>query len=722
MSNRGLKISALLRHGARFTLAFSVAAHAQSPALIEAIRVHQPGVAERATGELEACLKVRCSSGDQLSLLAGALLLSESAAAKAVTQLQARKPPRGLEAFFFWYLGEAQAWSNAPVAALKSLARARAGAPAWLQKRIDLRSAELQLDLGQAVKARPTFETWAAAEPSPELILDRALARLATKDPEKGKADLRLLMLRYPTHPHARTAQRLLEAGGPLVWSQDELLQRAQAMLTQGDAGGSMATLKAIDDARLAQKVSLLRGQALLARGKDAEAVVELEAAATGASGAVSAEALMAMARRLMHQGQNADARSAFQRVDQRWPKDQNADEAGYLAAWLAMNSGDDETAIRDFAQFEVNHPSSRRRDEARWFRGFCQVRLGRFHEARETLRALTTEFPKSALAPQALYWATRAAQLGGPAPAGVDAGAPVDVVQELKDLASVFSGTFYARLAIERLHELGVQSPELFPSRPKDVKARLPPSLALAALLTKAGLLRDAWEEVQSAVGQVSGVEQALAYGHSLQSLGEFGAAHALAARYLWGPVYTLHSAEAVGLMYPRAWRESVEQWAEKAGVDPYFAWAIMRRESAFRPDVTSLADARGLMQLIPPTARQIAAETKTDVPSADDLYAPETNVRLGTWYLAALFARLDHPTLVAAAYNGGPSSVVKWVHARGAEPLDQWIEEIPFRETRAYVKQVVADYFIYQELYGTEVGRLSLVVPTPKAKGVDY
>jgi soluble lytic murein transglycosylase len=185
---------------------------------------------------------------------------------------------------------------------------------------------------------------------------------------------------------------------------------------------------------------------------------------------------------------------------------------------------------------------------------------------------------------------------------------------------------------------------------------------------------------------------------------------------------VYTLHAPEAVGLMYPRAWKESVEQWAEKAGVDPYFAWAIMRRESAFRPDVTSLADARGLMQIIPPTARQIAAETRTDVPSADDLYAPETNVRLGTWYLAALFHRLDHPTLVAAAYNGGPSSVVKWVHARGTEPLDQWIEEIPFRETRSYVKQVVADYFIYQELYGTEVGRLSLVVPVPKAKGVDY
>jgi len=135
----------------------------------------------------------------------------------------------------------------------------------------------------------------------------------------------------------------------------------------------------------------------------------------------------------------------------------------------------------------------------------------------------------------------------------------------------------------------------------------------------------------------------------------------------------------------------------------------------------VTSSADARGLMQLIPPTARSIALELK--LPPADDaeLYSPEWNIRLGTWYLRALTTRLHHPTLVAAAYNGGPSSVARWAKERGELPLDQWVEEIPFKETRGYVKQVTTDLFIYRQLYGGEQQRLSLAIPVP-GSGVDF
>ena len=205
------------------------------------------------------------------------------------------------------------------------------------------------------------------------------------------------------------------------------------------------------------------------------------------------------------------------------------------------------------------------------------------------------------------------------------------------------------------------------------------------------------------------------------MQALGDFGAAHTIAARHLWGAVYTQRAPEALSLMYPRAFRSSVETWALAHDVEPSLAWAIMRRESAFAPEVTSSADARGLMQIIPPTARSIALELK--VPPADDaeLYSPEWNIRLGTWYLRALTARLHHPTLVAAAYNGGPGSVARWAKERGEEQLDQWVEEIPFKETRGYVKQVTCDLFIYRQLYGGNVQRLSLTIPAP-GTGVDF
>ena len=188
---------------------------------------------------------------------------------------------------------------------------------------------------------------------------------------------------------------------------------------------------------------------------------------------------------------------------------------------------------------------------------------------------------------------------------------------------------------------------------------------------------------------------------------------------------MYGQRSPEAVALMYPRAYRDSVERLSKENGLDPFLAWAIMRRESAFKPEVTSIADARGLLQLIPPTARSIASVLKITAPEPDELYSPETSIDLGTWYLSALMDRFAHPTLCAAAYNAGSVPVVKWATSRSELPLDMWVEEIPYKETRGYVKQVTADYFIYRTLYG-EIGSpippLKLSVPQPKPDGVAF
>jgi soluble lytic murein transglycosylase len=693
----------------------------QSPALLEAVRVNQLALVEQAKAELTACLAdKRCGDADRLSLLTGALLLSASSSAAAVQQLTARPAPRHLEAFHAWYLGEALAWSGKRPAALKSLQRARQGAPAWLVSRVELRMAELQLELGQAAQALAVFDL---AEVNPEVLLGRALARRLLKRPDRGRDELRALVLQYPTHPHARLAHELLTADGVMALTPQESLTRAQALLAGGDPAGCLATLPEPPPRGLAQRVALTRGKALLARGRDAEALAEFEAAASGPVAMIAAEAVMAQAKRLMRLGDNTGARAAFRRVDTSWPKSAEADEAGYLAAWLAMNSGALEVAVADFAAFEAGHPRSKRRDEARWFRTYSLFKLGRFSEARLLARSVAIDFPHSSVVPQSQYWATRAAQLsGGPAERSADAGATPDVLREYREIVANFPGSLYARLALERLRELGETAAQPLAVAPLALSVKTPPALTLATELARAGLLRDAAEEVQAALGTVTSPEQALSFGHALVNLGEFAAAHALAARHLWGAVYTLKRPEAVALMYPRAWRSSVEHAAQVNGVDPHFAWAIMRRESGFRPDVISSADARGLMQVIPPTARQIAAEAKTQVPSPDDLFAPDTNVRLATWYLAALFARLEHPGLVAAAYNGGPSAVVKWVKERGDQPFDQFIEEIPYKETRGYVKQVLADYFIYRSIYGDPSGVLSLIVPPPKAKGVDY
>ena len=283
--------------------------------------------------------------------------------------------------------------------------------------------------------------------------------------------------------------------------------------------------------------------------------------------------------------------------------------------------------------------------------------------------------------------------------------------------------GTFYALLAQERLLELGQEAPPSFTEKPRQLPAKAVPVLALATELARAGLFRDAGEETQRAVSLAGGPEDAMAWGHTLQAMEEFGPAYALGARHLWGAVYTLRLPEAVALLYPRAYQAAVEAACEERGLDPFFAWAIMRRESAFRPEVTSAADARGLMQIIPPTAVSIAASIKEPPPAPGDLYSPSLNVRYGTWYLAALLDRVHHPALAAASYNAGPGAVVKWVARHGDRPLDEFVEEIPYKETRGYVKQVMADLFIYRKLYGEgPMPRLDLHLPPPKAAGVTF
>lgn len=696
-------------------------AQAQSTGLLDAVRVHRAGVAADAKVELDACVAAKCGDRERLALLTAFLDLSEGNPALAAARLSTGKAPKGLEAFYAWYFGEAQSWAGQRSLAVKTLLKAKKTAPPWLVTRINRRLAELYLDLGDAAKTLALLDADPEVARAPELLFTRALAREASKLTALAAADWKTLALKYPTHPHGLAAQARLTTDGAWALTFDEQLSRAQAIFNAGDSKKCLAALDALplpsfDDA--AAKVALLRGQALLARGKekDAEAQAQL-AIAAGGPPSIAAQALMTSAKRLMRLQDNAAARAAFRRLDDQYPSDPAADEAGYLAAWLSMNSGEFDVAVADFTAFETRHADSRRRDEARWFKGFSLLRARKFLDARAALLSLPGDFPRSQLAPQALYWAARASQLDD---GKLDAGPAVDVVAEYRGVVNAFPGTFYGLLASERLAELSVDAPLPFCVEPKVLAVKRPPALDLAALLARTGLYRDAAQEIARALGTMP-ASDALTWGHALQALGDFGDAHALAARYLWGAVYTQRSPEALALMYPRAFRISVEQWAEKNEVEPSLAWAIMRRESAFAPDVTSAADARGLMQLIPPTARSIALELKLAPVDDAELYSPEWNIRLGTWYLHELNQRLHHPSLVAAAYNGGPSSVVRWAKERGELPLDQWIEEIPFKETRGYVKQVTCDLFIYRQLYGGEAKRLSLSIPPPGV-GVDF
>ena len=150
----------------------------------------------------------------------------------------------------------------------------------------------------------------------------------------------------------------------------------------------------------------------------------------------------------------------------------------------------------------------------------------------------------------------------------------------------------------------------------------------------------------------------------------------------------------------YPRAYWDLFSSASTRLALDPYLVLALARQESLFNPNATSSSNARGLMQLIPSTARKMASQEGID-PEAIRLYDPALNVRLGTTYLKNLFEMFHGDEFHAvAAYNGGENAVMKWL-AKSPGPDDEWVENIAYKETRDYVKKVIGGRREYLLLY---------------------
>lgn len=155
--------------------------------------------------------------------------------------------------------------------------------------------------------------------------------------------------------------------------------------------------------------------------------------------------------------------------------------------------------------------------------------------------------------------------------------------------------------------------------------------------------------------------------------------------------------------LRFPMAFPDLFEHESTQRNIDPLWALAVSRQESALFPWARSPVGARGLMQLMPNTAKRTSKVEKIPYRGAHELYEPHTNIRLGTAYLAQMFNQFKgNRAHATAAYNAGPQRVKGWLAGREGLPLDIWIELIPFDETRTYVQNVLAFRVIYAELHG--------------------
>lgn len=160
--------------------------------------------------------------------------------------------------------------------------------------------------------------------------------------------------------------------------------------------------------------------------------------------------------------------------------------------------------------------------------------------------------------------------------------------------------------------------------------------------------------------------------------------------------PVLKVLPGPLLEALYPRARELEVMAAARRFGVDPLDVWSIMRRESAFDEEAASPVGAMGLMQLMPPTAKENARMLRE---KDGDFFEPSRNILLGTHHFSRLLKMFERIEWAIAAYNAGQGSVGKWLPQKGT--IEEWIEDIPFDETREFVRQVMANRHIYRMMY---------------------
>jgi soluble lytic murein transglycosylase len=154
--------------------------------------------------------------------------------------------------------------------------------------------------------------------------------------------------------------------------------------------------------------------------------------------------------------------------------------------------------------------------------------------------------------------------------------------------------------------------------------------------------------------------------------------------------------------MFYPLGWRDALTAAAGRASLDPFLVAAVVREESSFYPQARSRVGARGLMQLMPDTGRAVAQARQIPFPDVEVLDQPVTNLELGATFFGGLLREFGDARLAAAAYNAGPTRAREWWANRKTEDLEVWVEQIPFNETRAFVKRVMLSWQEYQRVYG--------------------
>jgi soluble lytic murein transglycosylase len=368
----------------------------------------------------------------------------------------------------------------------------------------------------------------------------------------------------------------------------------------------------------------------------------------------------------------------------------------------------DDEAAadavLRELAR---RFPKGRYADRAAWKIGWLAYKQRRFAETAETFEAAAAAFPRADYRPSWLYWAARSRDRIGERAA---ANALYRIV------ASDYLNSYYGRLAsavLSERREPPVAS--IVTVEPPEPPMPLVPNDALVRALLAAGLYDDALNEVEYARkewGDSPALLATIAWirnRRGLQPGADDRFADVRGAITIMRRAYPQFLAaggerlppDILRVIFPLDYWPLIKKYADAHKLDPYLMTALVAQESTFTADVRSSANAVGLMQLIPGTARRYAAKLGIRY-SARSLTTPETNIRLGMRYFKDLVERFGGAHYALASYNAGEHRIARWVAERPGFTQDEFIDDIPFPETQNYVKRILGTADDYRRLYG--------------------
>ena len=583
--------------------------------------------------------------------------------------------------------------------------------------------------------------------PIAELLVERARGRRDVNEAREAALRLyRRLLVALPGSDDATLAetrsQELLDALPRRRRRSLERLSPAER-LTQGrawyDSGHYTKAMEQFsvlaEDAGIDNvtrcEARFMQGRVFLRTRKRDEGAQRMDAVTQDeCSDALRARAFFNAARAHARRGRAEQALHRYQQVEALSPSSTLADDARFRGALASRELGDEAGFEEALSTLPVRYPEGDMRGEARFRLAWHALGRARRGDERARTLARALEVLGASLADDPLetaedirgrteYWRARAQ---------ADLGQREAAIEGFEALCQRFPLSYYGQQALSRLGELDPdrQRAELArlrgPENDRGQRLTFPPDIVSPGLKRAVALLRvgeaalakrelDRLAHVERTEPETRMLVAALHYAN-----GDYAAASRLARSRLSafaGDPPTGRARHLWRIAYPLAFAPLIEQVASAEHVPAAFVRAVAREESAFDPEAVSVARAYGLIQLIRPTAQRFARELGlASTPRA--LKRPEVNLRIGTRFIGFLWRRYTQNTaLVPAAYNAGEGASDRWLRERRNEPLDVWIENIPYDETRRYTRRVLQTYGIYSWLDDQELPRLEPRLP---------